>query len=521
MAAPSMARAPSAADSDITVASIDNIIQELLQHAELEVDNSVRSIEEASFGQRGKAEEEVRRIAAEKAARAGGRASEKDPKRPQARDHYPNEDLPLPPVEAENSFTPSFAQESSVWYETKVYDHASDLEDDLGDVAGEESLAEHVSDAVSESESEFSLRSSTQKSPYDGGGYSSKDAIKSVQNRLLSVMKKEAKLHIKAEMAKTEVDVLKSKLSACQEKVKRAERQCKALEVKNKQLRSQDMYAQCRKLQASLAKSTELNSKLVHKIQTLKLELRKEKARRHHAEGTARLSFAGNHAPLDVMDSMESLQTFQADQSLRSASAASHFDGQNKSFEVSDLRNQVRHLKGALEQAEAANSAILSHIQEESPRVQAAPSTSRAALGEDSDYGQSQASPVVNLHNFLSKPVIAEVKSSLAELKSSLTEEYFEHYRGGGPAEGLGRDESTSDFDQEPRGGVRMEGGPKADSSNLKLHYASQVPPQNMDQEDLKHAREAYQEEVKRMKALFLSRLQLPENASPSREPRR
>ena len=134
-----------------------------------------------------------------------------------------------------------------------------------------------MSDAISESEfSEGSFRSSARKSEssgLDGPGprYSSRDAIKSVQNRLLSVMKKEAKLHIRAEMAKSEVDVLKSKLAESENRAKRAERHIKQLEGRIKHLKAQDTYVQCKRLQASLAKSTEVNSKLVHKIQTLKL----------------------------------------------------------------------------------------------------------------------------------------------------------------------------------------------------------------------------------------------------------
>ena len=510
-------RALSAAGSDITVASIDNIIQELLSHAEIEVDNSVRSIEEASCSRRGADsgngtrndddDDDYHESAA--GERVGGQGPTQG-------------DDPLPPVEAENSFTPSFAQESSVWYDAQGYDHVSDLEDARDQ---NEAIAEAMSDAISESEfSEGSFRSSARKSEsgLDGPGprYSSRDAIKSVQNRLLSVMKKEAKLHIRAEMAKSEVDVLKSKLAESENRAKRSERHIKQLEGRVKHLKTQDTYVQCKRLQASLAKSTEVNSKLVHKIQTLKLELRKEKARRHHAEQTAKLSFGTSHVPLDVMDSMESLETFQNDQTLNPSAAAHatdsltrHFNTKDKGFEISDLRNQVRHLKGALEQAEQANTAILSQIQEESP----GPNASR---NDYLDSGSSELgkNKVINLHNFLSKPVIAEVKSSLAELKSSLTEERFQRSR----ERPLREDQGMADYGAHDYEAYGYEGEPPAETTiagdhqeasarpgvvgGVTLHYASQIPPQNMDKGALKQAREAYQEEVKRMRQLFLSR---------------
>ena len=223
---PILRRVPSAAGSDVTVSSIDNIIQELLSHAEMEVEDSVRSIEEASLG----------------------RAA--NPTQPQPKGDAPSslaEDLP--PVEAEESFTPSFAQESSVWYEAQAeFDHLSDAEaanaaaraevglgsndeeDEEEDVAGPSERG--ASDDLSDSESDFSLGSSTPGAGRRGRGYSDRDAIKSVQTRLLSVMKKEAKLHIKAEMAKTESDVLRGKVRAAEERTRRWEAKGKGLEMK-------------------------------------------------------------------------------------------------------------------------------------------------------------------------------------------------------------------------------------------------------------------------------------------------
>ena len=318
--------------SDVTDSSIDHIIHELLSQAEVEVQHSVRNIEEARFPRPPQLEEQLQGPPPATAPEGeeeeeedtgtnvcgGIRSREEDRRKrerlaPSPSVQKPDDEDILPPVQGEHSFTPSFAQESSVWYEAQEYDHRSDL--DLDDAQSQRSGAE-MSDATyaSESESELSLKSSStaQRRGYHGhgrhsgryGGAGSGAAIKSLQNRLLQVMRKESKLQIKAEMARTEVEVLKGKLNQSQDKTKRLEKNCKHLEGKIKQLKAQDTYVQCKKLQSSLAKSTELNSKLVHKFQTLKLELRKEKARRHHAESTAKMSFSGRHVPLDVMDSM-------------------------------------------------------------------------------------------------------------------------------------------------------------------------------------------------------------------------
>ena len=127
-------------------------------------------------------------------------------------------------------------------------------------------------------------------------------------------------------------------------------------------------------------------------------------------------------------------------------------------------------------------------------------------------------SKVINLHNFLSKPVIAEVKSSLAELKSSLTEERFQRSRERPQREDQGMaDYGAHDYEAygyggEPPAETTIAGDHQEASArpgvvvSVKLHYASQIPPQNMDKGALKQAREAYQEEVKRMRQLFLSR---------------
>ena len=494
---PILRRVPSAAGSDVTVSSIDNIIQELLSHAEMEVEDSVRSIEEASLG----------------------RAA--NPTQPQPKGDAPSslaEDLP--PVEAEESFTPSFAQESSVWYEAQAeFDHLSDVEaanaaaraevglgsndeeDEEKDVAGPSERG--ASDDLSDSESDFSLGSSTPGAGRRGRGYSDRDAIKSVQTRLLSVMKKEAKLHIKAEMAKTESDVLRGKVRAAEERTRRWEAKCKALEAKCAKLRGQDAYQQCRRLQSSLAKSTELNSKLVHKIQALKLELRKEKARRHHAEQAARMSADRRGVRLDAGDSMESLGGYQAESALGSSgAAATHFDSTDRGYEITDLRNQVRHLSGALDQAEAANSAILTSLRG-GGQTAGGTRAERAWRREEEPGAEDEAAvaPVVSLNNFMAKPVIEEVKSSLAELKSSITAE--DRLSGGQWHQSRG-DWSASEAERE-----EDPDHPASRGGGVGLHYASQIPPQNMDKEDLRQAREAYQQEVRRMRQLFLSRQEI------------
>ena len=554
----------SRAASDITETSIDNIIQELLSHAEIEVEDSVRSIEETCFPDHQKVKDDRSQQDTRDQPAAQGKGNENgggfEP-RFFKKSTAPVSSDDLPSVEAENSFTPSFAEESSVWYDTPGYDNLSEFDVQERHKKGKHREADtesvQFSDATAlsdtETESEVSLRSSQQE-PYgrkgtyageggNGGRYASRDAMQSVQSRLLHVMRKEAKLHIKAEMTRTELEVLKSKLGESEAQVHAARRTCKHLEGKIKQLKAQDTYQQCKKLQASLAKSTELNSKLVHKIQALKLELRKEKARRHHAEQTAKLSFSGKHVPLDVMDSMESLETFKMEQTMDPISLMGksvdikHFDSQDTGFEVSDLRNQVRHLKGALEQAEAANNVILSHIQEESPssRPHAGAGASTSRLVDDAEtYSRNQSNAhmpqVINLHNFLSKPVIAEVKSSLAELKSSLSEEHFNRFRDRQPNRAYdhaSENQSTAYEHQYASSGVG--GMPSRSTVNQNnqnngngvqdvVHSTSSIPPQNMDKDALKQARDAYQEEVKRMRQLFLSRISDEEQSgSPAR----
>ena len=66
---------------------------------------------------------------------------------------------------------------------------------------------------------------------------------------------------------------------------------------------------------------------------------------------------------------------------------------------------------------------------------------------------------------------------------------------------------------------MALHGGPGGDEEGGggRAHYASNIPPQNMSKADLKEAREAYQEEVRRMRQLFLSRISDEASTSPAR----
>ena len=116
------------------------------------------------------------------------------------------------------------------------------------------------------------------------------------------------------------------------------------------------------------------------------------------------------------------------------------------------------------------------------------------------------------------------------ELKSSLSEEHFNRFRDRQPNRAYdhaSENQSTAYEHQYASSGVG--GMPSRSTVNQNnqnngngvqdvVHSTSSIPPQNMDKDALKQARDAYQEEVKRMRQLFLSRISDEEQSgSPAR----
>ena len=313
-------------------------------------------------------------------------------------------------------------------------------------------------------------------------------ALEAMKRRLLQAMQKEARLHIRAEMARTEMDVLRERARQSDARAAASERKARAVDAKIKSLRAQASFQQLKNLQTQIAKAAEVNARLLHRLQNERLELRKERARRKQAEKTI-------HSLKTTYAGIEDLGV-----NFLAGDASDDAMILEDSAEMHKLQNQVRHLKGALEQSKAANKAIISHIHVRGP----------SALDGDAGYedtaAAAPASAVVEERSYGSDFLKSREGARMALAKASLGD--ADMTLGYASSSAAGTSRAAADFSGGGVGG----GGPGPDAG---VPSTSNVPPQSMNTEALKHAREAYQDEKHRMRQLFLSRLST-EGTSPA-----